>query len=90
MKSYDIIGYTYKADIYCPPCVVNEVLNDYNLHSTILDYISWDAGLNRLAKRVGIDYSDSYSYDSDSFPKVIFADQDENDSCCICGERLID
>ena len=46
-----ITGYVYKADIYCPNCIVGEVLADNpQIHSTVLDYIDTEHDLEKLAK----------------------------------------
>jgi hypothetical protein len=58
-KPYDIIGYTYKADIYCPACAVRAVGDDYrfNLPRVIYDH---EAALHDLAHRLGIDWQEEY------------------------------
>lgn len=97
MQPFDIVGYTYKADIYCPTDVVSEVAKDYeivlygsegDIESDYTNQPYEDRALKTLAILVDIDYADPHSYDSDDFPKVIFADQIENERCCLCDERL--
>lgn len=99
MQPFDIVGYVYKADVYCTGCIVKEVAKDYSIvldgsekdypetYSTQPDF---DRALNCLfmLTALGGDYDNEYSYDSDDFPKVIFNDQDEDNNCCICHERL--
>lgn len=87
MKSYDIIGYVYKADTYCPACTVSEVRVDYNINTLYTG--NEEKQLRQMAWDLGIEYDDEYSYDSDNFPKVIFADQNEDDYCGSCHEPLI-
>ena len=65
----DIVAYTYKADIYCPDCIITQVN-----HSPIAGLLeNAEAALDVFAKVRGIDRYDEHSYDSDEFPKVIFA-----------------
>lgn len=91
MKSFDIIGYTYKADIYCPGCIIGEMIDDYPEQLSQLE-IGWnntEDDLAAFAKALGIDWENYHSFDTDDFPKVIFADQDEDDYCCKCNTKLI-
>ena len=45
--------------------------------------------LYELADIWKVNYLDPYSYDSDEFPKVVFADQIESrERCGNCGERI--
>ena len=45
--------------------------------------------LDELATILQIDIEDEYSYDSDDFPKVIFADQlEETEYCGSCGKKI--
>ncbi len=49
-----------------------------------------EALLKRLANHWNIDLDDYYSFDSDEFPKVVFADQIEGrERCGECGETLV-
>jgi len=97
MQSYDVVGYTYKADTYCPEDVGIEVARDIDkTGNTVIGRQNWETTeeyLNRVQGFFGIkDRYDEYSYDSDSFPKVIFADQalEDSDVCCECGEELVE
>lgn len=88
MNSFTIVGYTYKADVYCAPCVVSAVYADKKFDVEIAAH-SWNAQLIEMAQLLGIDSEDESSYDNDNFPKVIFADQLEGDEmCCSCNEEL--
>lgn len=45
--------------------------------------------LEELADIWNVNLEDEYSYDSDNFPKVVFADQIEDpENCGICHERI--
>ena len=102
-RATDIVGYTFHAEIYCPGHILDAVKAtyplDYPLASTILpedtteDILSTVAKSLRLSGR-DIDPADEWSYDSDEFPKVVFASQVWNDenSCpvCVWGEPSTD
>jgi hypothetical protein len=97
MQSWDIVGYTFLADTYCPECVCEAILTDYysgdeeqadrmNDVSSVFESAEWN--LNRFAEILGINRQDETTYDSDDFPKVIFADSVEDDICGKCHESL--
>lgn len=97
MRSYDIVGYIYKADIYCPAHVGREVARAIDRADKVaIGQQSWEATeryLDRVQGVLGIeDRYDEYSYHSDDFPKVIFADQvlEYSVACCECGEELVE
>ena len=84
MKSYDIVAYTFNADIYCPNCVV-PVLSGMDVQVG-----SIESALDVLASDLGINRNDEFSFDSSEFPKVIFADQlEETDWCAECHEKIL-
>lgn len=99
MKAWDIIGYSLFAAIYCPDCIVKETIRVIQSNELIhpiylIECISegmTETTLDNLAGIVGIDRYDERSFDSDYFPKVIFASQfdSENDYCSHCGKPLI-
>ena len=81
-----IVGYSYKAANYCNDCIVKEVAGITPKH-----YLTGDTeyALSYIAKNMNIDRMDERTYDSDDFPKVIFADQVEDDETCSnCGQTL--
>jgi len=90
VHSWDVVGYTYKADEYCEDCIVEEVKQDF-----LRKYPTWgwpsespSLDLDQLAKFVAIDRDDEHSYDTDDFPKVILSyseSGDTPDTCCKCG-----
>ena len=84
---FDIVGYTYNADIYCPSCIVDE------LPSPSAPPSSAETHLDSLAEWFGIDRMDENSFDSDHFPKVVFRDQmpspfDEPEICGRCTRDI--
>ena len=75
-----IAGYTYKADIYCPQCLADKL--------NLIEFGDIEHSLDHLA--LGrYDRFDESSFDSDSFPKVVFKiDLDSTDQCGVCGRYL--
>ena len=81
-----IVGYTFNADTYCPGCIEGALCD--NRFSA--DHEP-EESLDLIAAERGIDRMDESSFDSDDFPKVIFACQVESDDerCGDCGQPLI-
>ncbi len=80
-KADEIVGYTFGADHYCAECVIRVMGGD----ATVTPEVQLDA----LAISRGIDRYDEQTFDSDNFPKVIFAsDADGLDACGYCGIRF--
>lgn len=72
MNATDVVAYTYQADVWHPSCVVG-------------DYDPWrgvEAELDAWADRAGIDREDETTFDSDDFPKVVFASDLTGDEMC--------
>lgn len=96
MRTSGIVGYTYRADQFCPDCIVSQLPADV-LAPAARDMATDDV-LEQVAAYVGIDRMDERSFDSDDFPKVIFRDSvatedDEEagvyvDTCGQCGRCL--
>ena len=66
------------------------------IESAALDYGAGFAAreseniLHKLSFLMGINLDDYYSFDSDNFPKVVFADQVEEDEYCgVCLEKIL-
>jgi hypothetical protein len=82
--STTIVGYMYSADIYCPGCILAALPTAQGGQ-----FDGWkdlsnqpvETSLDELAAAFGFDRHDEYSYDSDEFPKVVFAGQ-VHDGCC--------
>jgi hypothetical protein len=88
---YDIMGYAYRADLYCPGCIVGLLTtNPGNTgHGTVPADHDTEVHLNLLARIAGIDRADEHSFDSNDFPKVVFRDQLEgSEHCGSCGGGL--
>lgn len=101
MHATIIVGYTYRADNYCPPCIV-EQLRAGGFTKIAPTSIGVDQELDNVAERFDIDRTDERSFDSGDFPKVIFGNQVHDgchaangyepgqcaDRCGGCGEHL--
>lgn len=87
-----IVAYTYRADVYCPACVASMFTTD----DSYLDVPDADAEtlLDYFARRLGIDRENEWGFDSENFPKVVFADQvfpgPDTDYCGNCYLPLLD
>lgn len=95
MSFGEIIAYAYRADEYCPRCIVRalptgegEAYDGWALASGVR--MTTEENLSEIAAAFGIDRMDERSFDSGDFPKVIFADS-ETDSpyhCAVCGDLI--
>lgn len=84
MSSDSIRGYTYDTENLCPDCCQMAVMS-VSIYPTV------EENLDLAAKTLGIDRHDEKSFDSSTFPKVIFDSQveDSDERCAHCGERFI-
>ncbi len=94
MHATEIVGYTFQADRCHPECLtlptgVGEAFDGWKLAAGVR--MTTEANLDEIALAFGIDRYDEHTYDSDEFPKVIFASQVEDDTelCGRCGEPLV-
>lgn len=91
MLSLEPIGYTYRADLLCPNCTI-EALKAAGI-AELYDGADEET-IRILANRARIDYSDSWSYDSDDFPKPVLSididctDETGHEQCGACGTYL--
>lgn len=82
-KAWDIVGYTYRAEVYCPECILVEMG-----YGDPENYIT-ERELDGIAVSFGIHRTDEWTFDSDQFPKVIFSSQVENPEYCgHCGRDI--
>lgn len=86
-KGTDIVGYTFQADIYCPACVIEEMI-DAGLAAPAARDMGAENALDQCGDAAGIDRYDEYSFDSGDFPKVVFAVQIDDETCGRCGNSL--
>lgn len=85
MKAWTIVGYTFNAETLCAYCVASKFQK-----VPALAVAQVEVCLDGEAKFKGIDRYDESSFDSDEFPKVIFAsDVEEHETCDECGEELL-
>ena len=90
----DIVGYTFRADIYCPECIVGalptgdgEAFDGWALAGGVRK--SAEDNLSEVAAAFGINRDNESSFDSGDFPKVIFASMTEDAGTCgSCGGEL--
>lgn len=86
-------GVTYKADNYCVPCGVAKYLAVQGLEGHGLSYVAQEALdlLGRFSLGQAWRDQDEYAWDTDDFPKVIFADMisDEYECCGSCGQDIL-
>lgn len=76
-----VVGYTYRADNYCPACMA-VVFRVPGATRRELEH-----HLDVVAEGKNIDRYDEWTYDSDEHPKVIFS-RAAADTCGECGEDL--
>jgi uncharacterized alpha/beta hydrolase family protein len=93
VKSYSVVGYQLRADQYCLDCIEDETIKVVNnwtkIDKSIFDnenVIDSEDMLDIIAKKIGIERMDEYTFDSWDFPKVIFADQIDDENIDYCGE----
>ena len=86
MKAWAVVGYTYRAEQYCPACLP-AALTPTGMNAATAS--PTEDMLDGLALAAGIDRDDERTFDSGTFPKVIFASQVEDDTCGACGAPLI-
>ena len=93
----EIAAYTFMADLYCSQCINVVVENDIRFDGWQLSpaqglrpIMNTEANLEEIALAFGIDRQDETTFDSDEFPKVVFAYMLTEDDCCgECGENLL-
>lgn len=85
VRQSTVVGYAYKADIWCPACMEE---------SSLLEGVkpaSAEWMLDDAATRLGVDRHDECSFDSDDFPKVVTVgdlDFHGNEGIEICWQCL--
>lgn len=89
MKAWNIVGYTYRAEIVCPDCVVTATHHIPNGNPAGRKIENAEMHMDILARIRGVNREDESSFDSDYFPKVIFASDASGEECGGCGEKLI-
>lgn len=96
MKAWEIVGYAFRADTYCPSDIVGalptgegEPFDGWALAPGV--HMTTEDNLDEIAFAFGIDRQDEHSFDSWDFPKVIFASSVEDDEyCAVCARPLFE
>lgn len=78
MHATEIVAYTYAAENWTPAGLIEVGIREGWLTPAARDMAPEDV-LDQAQHSFGIDRVDEYSFDSDEFPKVIFASQIEDD-----------
>lgn len=91
MNATTIVAYTFQAEILCRPCMRRKAAFQAEANGMNAEMVPLADLLAAWAKRQGIeDPEDEYTYDSDDFPKVVFASDVEDDETCHgCGEEIL-
>ena len=91
-KAWEVVGYTYAAEILCPACTLAALPTGkgerFDGWRDATEDLSPEDNLADLAAAFGIDREDERSYDSDEFPKVIFSSSNDDEACDACGTEL--
>jgi len=92
----DTIGYTYRADHYCPDCIGPAMTPHGSNRPGLVQRHGTEHTLDQLADAAGIDRGDESTFDSGDFPKIDSADTlrdgyaDGGPDCCAhCGRVLV-
>ena len=96
VKTTDVVGYAFRADIWCLDCMATYCLTlpGNGDRMKVAATPPTEVLLDELATKYGIDRQDEYSFDSDNFPKVVFryhlSDHVNEgiDECHHCGWEL--
>lgn len=86
----DIVGYTYRENLYCPGCITHQMRLSAHSHPLVgmgLGQRDPERWLDEAARRLQIDQSDETTFDSGEFPKVVFRSMlNQSDECLECGD----
>jgi len=86
LKTFDkITGYVYRAETFCPKCIKRKLYRDGVIDKTLKSQSVEDM-LDLLADDLKINRENEWGFDSDNFPKIIFASDAEliQDFCMEC------
>jgi len=87
-KSATIVAYTYKAETLCPTCLIESMIANRDASPAARD-MNEETVLDMIAEANAIDRYEEWTYDTDDFPKVVFADSvEESEECNGCGEEI--
>lgn len=87
-RSDDLAAYAYRADLYCPACIIEDMITHRDASPAARDMPA-EAVLDQCADALAIDRSDEPSFDSSEFPKPVFLDTlGPDDRCAACDGSL--
>ena len=89
MKAFDIVAYTYRAALYCPEHLIEAMIANREASPAARD-MDTEEVLDQIANANAIDRQDEHSYDSDDFPKVVFAADLDFGEVCDAGHNILD
>lgn len=90
MKAYDIVAYTYQAEQICRVCALDTANTVLAEDGVKVPYLISEDALEAWATSAKIDRWEEHTFDSDDFPKVLFASQfDDVERCDRCGESIL-
>ena len=83
MRAWTIVGYTYRAENYTPAGIITALPTgegeQFDGWGDATRTMGAEEFLDGIAQAFGIDRQEEYSFDSNDFPKVIFASQVEDE-----------
>ena len=95
MNSFTILAYDYRAARFCPDCIISHLMQNPDYEGWSLGeglQMSTEQNLTEIAWAFGIDRQDEDTFDSNDFPKVVFADHlndiQYDEECDDCGEVI--
>ena len=84
----DIAAYLYRADLYCPACVIEAMIAHRDASPAARD-MPVEAVLDQCAEALALDRADETRFDSSEFPKVVLRiDVAAGDRCGACHHEL--
>jgi hypothetical protein len=91
MKSWTVVAYTFNAETVCLYCLWRKAafaVEAAGHHNS--EFVGLEDLLDTWARSEGIDREDERSFDSDDFPKVVFADSVVDDETCdVCHDEIL-
>ena len=90
MKAWSIVAYVHTAEIVCRDCMRRRAAFACEAAGVNSEFKGVGDLLEAWAKADGISREDEGTYDSDDFPKVVFAsDVTDDETCTVCGEEIL-
>lgn len=80
-------AYTFQADVYCPACMIEVMIDRGDASPAARDMVSVEV-MEQISHAAGVDFDDEYSYDSDDFPKLVTNEGADGLHCGRCQKDL--